>query len=503
MLITVQFPFADVRSFTSNETFRLKEPRLPFINPHKFEFIRSFGQIEYRKLGGLSFDDHVFSKANRALRLPQFSNKEIGRLILKPINRRLYSDGEVLCRIESCFRSTNRATLARYQIYEIIRDFLDLTVIIPTNNSYKTLPLKYAGKQLASLYLYATTNLTEGLDELIDYWVEPGNPMILIEENDMFEFELPLHRKFKAIKVFENDEMSLNHLLIYSKNLKINVWLIKKNNSNYDKESIRRLRLCILRTHAELECLKQVLRLISQGKIGNFANRKVSDALQNYINTLITNISRPQRYGIQQHEILNIYKSYENFINVHERDILLNQLKTIRINLFRNLEKFTEPREIADPNIFKISGTENMYFVTSENIQFGGKSMTNVKLKIGDNNVFHGNVAVAEVINDSFNKLDTTKDIDRNLSAMLTELTTLISKLCEQLPPVNGEEVARDLQTLITESTNPTPRKKWYELSADGILEAAKTCAALVEPITKTVKQILWFLNTGSFNIGL
>ena len=59
------------------------------------------------------------------------------------------------------------------------------------------------------------------------------------------------------------------------------------------------------------------------------------------------------------------------------------------------------------------------------------------------------------------------------------------------MPPQLAEEVAQDLHTFVSEATSANPRKKWYELSAGGLIEASKTVAAMSGSITTAVKAIL------------
>lgn len=469
MWITLQFPFADIRNFVTQNTFRLSEPSLPFVNPAKQEFVRSFGLIQYRKLGGFRFDEEVFCDAAKALR---FAGPPGKGAKYQAIYRRLYSDGEVICRQESFFRIAKEAYTAK----NFLADFLRTGVTLPSKNGTQTAELKDAGKHLAALYLYATTRLSEG-NQLSENWVQAGNPLVFMELESS-QATIPKWAKV----VFSDDHLALYHLPLIINNLKINVWIVKKYLIN--KDAFRRLRLAVLRTHAELECLKQVLRVISQGKIINPQAEKIPDGLQNYLNNSITNLQKPKRYGIDQEEIIAVYRNFEEFVDLNERETLLDRLQSIRNNFFKNLEKFTTPQEI----------TQQTFYITGEMVQVGGNNMTKINSTIGDGNTFHGDLAVAEVIKDSFNKTASAKGGNDELFAKLNELTELVAKLCEQLPPNESQTAARDLKTLVDESTSPAPRQEWYKLSAEGLIKAAKTCAALAGPIAETVKQILFFL---------
>ncbi len=68
------------------------------------------------------------------------------------------------------------------------------------------------------------------------------------------------------------------------------------------------------------------------------------------------------------------------------------------------------------------------------------------------------------------------------------------SKLVTNFSPDEAEKVSRDLHTLASEATSKAPRKAWYELSGQGLIEAAKTVAAMAGPVTTAVKAVLSLL---------
>jgi hypothetical protein len=63
-----------------------------------------------------------------------------------------------------------------------------------------------------------------------------------------------------------------------------------------------------------------------------------------------------------------------------------------------------------------------------------------------------------------------------------------------RLPEKKRADVAQDLSNLVTEVTKEAPRRKWYELSAEGLIEAAKACAGMASPVIQTVKTVLALL---------
>lgn len=101
------------------------------------------------------------------------------------------------------------------------------------------------------------------------------------------------------------------------------------------------------------------------------------------------------------------------------------------------------------------------------------------------------NVVTAETIDRSFNKATRADHLSDELQEILQELSRQVEGMVEHLPPKKAEEVARDLETLTDEAISGKPRRKWYELSAEGLIDAAKAVGEAAEPVIKTVKRIL------------
>jgi hypothetical protein len=76
----------------------------------------------------------------------------------------------------------------------------------------------------------------------------------------------------------------------------------------------------------------------------------------------------------------------------------------------------------------------------------------------------------------------------------LLTLTKAVEQMASSLPKQRQEEVARDLQALAAEATSPTPRRKWYEVSAEGLVDAAKAVAGIGAPVIESVKLLLGLL---------
>jgi hypothetical protein len=114
------------------------------------------------------------------------------------------------------------------------------------------------------------------------------------------------------------------------------------------------------------------------------------------------------------------------------------------------------------------------------------------RVSVGSSATFHGDFVVATSIQDSFNKAQSASD--PALRDLLQNLCKQVEQLLSQIPPETRKSVSQDLSTFVAEASSDKPRRQWYELSANGLIEAAKACAGMASPIVTTVKTVLSLL---------
>lgn len=104
-----------------------------------------------------------------------------------------------------------------------------------------------------------------------------------------------------------------------------------------------------------------------------------------------------------------------------------------------------------------------------------------------------GDIVTATTIQDSF-KIIHGSQADSSVKGELRRLCTAVEQLLPHIPEAKQPEVTQDLTNLVAEATKEQPRRRWYELSADGLIEAAKTCGAIATPVIDTVRKVLTLL---------
>jgi len=188
--------------------------------------------------------------------------------------------------------------------------------------------------------------------------------------------------------------------------------------------------------------------------------------------------------------ILEEIQKFEDIVNPGERATLLAQLSSIdvRKNVYHNVEDFTRGGSDSKQAIHVYSPGNIINIATYQ--RTGGNEMSNYNITIGDNVKFTGDLVVANTIQGSFNKISSSVASDE-IKEKLKQLTEAVTDMCNQLPQDRAREAARDLEALTSEVLSDKPRRKWYELSAHGLIEAAKTVGQVAAPVISIITALL------------
>jgi hypothetical protein len=80
------------------------------------------------------------------------------------------------------------------------------------------------------------------------------------------------------------------------------------------------------------------------------------------------------------------------------------------------------------------------------------------------------------------------------LARRLASLHGLVSQLVASLPADAAQAASRDLETFAKEVTSPAPRRAFYGVTAEGLVQAAKAVALLALPVAEAVEAVLSLL---------
>lgn len=75
--------------------------------------------------------------------------------------------------------------------------------------------------------------------------------------------------------------------------------------------------------------------------------------------------------------------------------------------------------------------------------------------------------------------------------AALEDLTKAISELLPHLSQIQSTQIIRDLESLTEEAASPEPRKKWLQLSAQGVIDATKDIEQSAKTVSLNITRFL------------
>ncbi len=113
-------------------------------------------------------------------------------------------------------------------------------------------------------------------------------------------------------------------------------------------------------------------------------------------------------------------------------------------------------------------------------------------IEIGGNAEISAPVVIADNIQGSFNTLAEAK-VDDDIKSLLDQLLKAINEVNQKATPEQIETaktMAQDAETLVKESTKTQPRRQWYEMSLEGLKDAAINMGEVAVPVLNLVNKI-------------
>lgn len=500
MLLALQFPFADARSFLNNGPARLSAPAWPIPVPEN-EFVRCFGAVHSRArgapVGGVFSQDFYFAGSNAAIKFPGLGDAPVGppaaRLRPRGAFRRFFCDGGAVSRVEVGFGLEGTLAVDGDGLLGTIRDVLKLpTAVRQLDGAPHQQPLGRQGAALAKLYAQATSRTADWTKPTVPtQFVWPGSPVAVVE----YEID-PARSLAEVTGVPARSDvvqpgavggLAVTHATLATGGKNVGIWMI--GHTRQEADAARRLRLCILRLHAEQQALGQMLRWMAKGTIQYQPNTPTADRLEEYLNQATHTIFQKAHNGVAQTSLHDIMAAYEWVMSPSERNVLLQQLEHARRQVRLKLERFTQLQGGGPRQMYvEIAGD-----ITGGNLTIMGNGpQQTVNIDYGQGNTFNGDAIAAGYIKDSFNKASGAAG--NELQEALAELTKTVAAMAEKLDTDQQRQATRKLKALAEEATDPKPDKSALEFNGKGLIDAAKTVAEMVGPVTTAVKGVLALL---------
>lgn len=163
-------------------------------------------------------------------------------------------------------------------------------------------------------------------------------------------------------------------------------------------------------------------------------------------------------------------------------------------------ERFEDLEELCDEILehfeHSVSKNKEQVSVVTYDVQgdfvSGDKTISSQNISIS-NSAVQGNIVASGSIQESFNVI-AEANIKNDLKNHLQQLTQAVEKMIQELPNDIAEEVADDMKRLAEEATKPSPSKKWYSVSIDGLTKAAENIGKVGEPVIKLASKVLALL---------
>lgn len=114
-------------------------------------------------------------------------------------------------------------------------------------------------------------------------------------------------------------------------------------------------------------------------------------------------------------------------------------------------------------------------------------------ITIGEHNTISAPITIADQIENSFNMLKGA-GIEAEVKQLLEQLLNAVNEVNKQAPvekAAEAEAMARDAEALLKEATSSQPRRRWYEVSLEGLKEAAKNIGEIADPVLGIVQKLM------------
>lgn len=246
--------------------------------------------------------------------------------------------------------------------------------------------------------------------------------------------------------------------------------------------------------------LKKVRNLIQENELkpAGAALLEISDRLPSrFRNEILVHkasirqFDDDQRRGVINADTANIRKKQIMFSVLDLLDEISDQLSEAeREEIFSEADKFS-----TDTQRIVFGGDVRQ--VVIQNLQNGNNIMDNQQKNFSISGVsgsvnISAPITIADTVENSFNQLSESNVRD-DIKSILEDLLIAVNELNKAVLPEQSEAaqaMVRDAEALIKETASAKPRKKWYELSIEGLKEAAESLGSVASPVLAIVEKI-------------
>ncbi len=372
MLIWLSLPFADSRRFVSGQLGMVKRPTWPKPAAGE-EFVRGFGAVKERLLGGVSFwGEDLVCDLRRALLFPGLKSVRLTNGRSVPVElafRRLYCDGLAVGKFEIAFATVGRnRKLVGTELQELLECLLKFAVTLPSVQDHGAKPLIDSGKALLTRYALATTRTAAKIDSIPGWALQLAAPLLFVQMGVQEQDGAPPFQGDGAIEV-ERFKLGLRFANFLHQGRRLRTWVMKTS-AHSDKTVTRELRISLVRLHSEQQVLPKICRNIKEQRLSQTPESTELNLLKLYLHEATKRIANREKSAAKicsSNQVVEISRSLVDTMAPGERDSVLSLLKTAKAshNLIRKVADRTQMIQNQINNVFHQEAyvTEEKYII--------------------------------------------------------------------------------------------------------------------------------------------
>lgn len=489
MLVTVQFPIADARPFVTREQLRSPLPDWPdlktTINP---QFVHHFGRARERvgEPDEAWPDEAKFVLARRGLRFDRLETRHAGfpnrRFRPRCAFRRLFCDGAAVVRAEVGIANQHKAyplyDLAIGEVLTIARQIAEVPTRVPgLTGEMRLRPILAQGRDLARLYAHASMNRAAAEQSLGLKLVEAADPLLVVElrqDEAHLKVEGPIAEGLTIV-----DQECINgakalYGRLTTKTGIVAIWILQKGDATIGQ--LRSLRLCLTRLHAEREVLDLTLKQIHRRRLLNPPSEESANLLDDYFNSRLKIVNRETWGGMLQSEIVASFDATLAVVRPASQAELISRYEGCRQQVWKKIEAYQEKRRATRS-------------VTTITVEKGGTVVEKKVNVIGTGNIVNVAEYMSNVTSTVNNHL-AESNADAEVKGLIKQLNQELERVAPRTDPVSTKKMGKNLEALSREAASDEPERRWYEVSLEGIKEAAEAMGAIAKPILGIVAKL-------------
>lgn len=341
MHLVLQYPIVDFRPALKGENSRLGVPSWPQPDMQRKPFIRHFGKVEARKRGG-SDDfgaEEYFCNAHLSIRYNDLHKQ--GYILDNGLTpaifnsyRRLYCDGYFFSKVELGFVDNTEKFLTGSAGLPLVSYLKHYLTTIPITINAKETRLYQAGKPLAESY-FAATSSPKNNGAALRPFVKDGQICLVLVYTAGEKIVLPQQAKKINEYTASNEFIRLYGYKLHINGMYYKVWLIESSQPEKKltqplQTILRRLRMNLLRIHAE----KETVRILLNGiKAGLVPGSTLPANLATYLQKTAKKLFKKERHSLDQTDILSFALQSEDSLQPGE-------FTTLNENIESTLDRF-------------------------------------------------------------------------------------------------------------------------------------------------------------------